>query len=56
MLDRPFKIRRLGHFGFNTVHMAECKRFYVDLLGFKVSDVADMASRLSDEQKSQVRT
>ena len=54
MLDRPFKIRRLGHFGFNTVHMAECKRFYVDLLGFKISDVADMATRLSDEQKSQV--
>jgi catechol 2,3-dioxygenase-like lactoylglutathione lyase family enzyme len=54
MLERPFKIRRLGHFGFNTVHMAECKRFYVDLLGFKISDVADMATRLSDEQKSQV--
>jgi catechol 2,3-dioxygenase-like lactoylglutathione lyase family enzyme len=52
MLDRPFKIRRLGHFGFNVVNMEACKRFYVDLLGFKVSDVADMASRLSDEQKS----
>ncbi len=52
MLDRPFKIRRLGHFGFNVVNMEACKHFYVDLLGFKVSDVADMASRLSDEQKA----
>ncbi len=52
MLDRPFKIRRLGHFGFNVVNMGDCKHFYVDLLGFKVSDVADMASRLSDEQKA----
>ena len=39
MLDRPFKIRRLGHFGFNVVNMTEARRFYVDLLGFKVSDV-----------------
>ena len=52
MLDRPFKIRRLGHFGFNVVNMEACRHFYVDLLGFKVSDVADMASRLSDEQKT----
>ena len=52
LLDRPFKIRRLGHFGFNVVNMEACRHFYVDLLGFKVSDVADMASRLSDEQKA----
>jgi catechol 2,3-dioxygenase-like lactoylglutathione lyase family enzyme len=54
LLDRPFKIRRLGHFGFNVVNMAAARHFYVDLLGFKVSDVADMASRLSDEQKSKL--
>jgi catechol 2,3-dioxygenase-like lactoylglutathione lyase family enzyme len=41
MLDRPFKIRRLGHFGFNGVNMEECWRFYVDLLGFKVSQPTD---------------
>jgi catechol 2,3-dioxygenase-like lactoylglutathione lyase family enzyme len=52
MLDRPFKIRRLGHFGFNVVNMEACKRFYVDLLGFRVSDVADMSVRLSEEQKA----
>ena len=27
MLDRPFKIRRLGHFGFNTDRMEESVRF-----------------------------
>jgi catechol-2,3-dioxygenase len=36
LLDRPFKIRRLGHFGFNGTNMEDCWRFYVDLLGFKV--------------------
>jgi catechol 2,3-dioxygenase-like lactoylglutathione lyase family enzyme len=41
MLDRPFKIRRLGHFGFNGTNMEECWRFYVDLLGLKVSQPTD---------------
>ncbi|MEA2641432.1 MAG: hypothetical protein QOF51_2826, partial [Chloroflexota bacterium] len=34
MLDRPFKIRRLGHFGFNVLDMPAARHFYVDLLGF----------------------
>ena len=56
LLDRPFKIRRLGHFGFNVVNMDEARRFYVDLLGFKISDVADgFASRLTDEQRAQIK-
>ena len=51
LLDRPFKIRRLGHFGFNVTKMDECVHFYIDLLGFRISDVADMfASRLTQEQ------
>ena len=37
-MPRPFKIRRLGHFGFNVYDMEEGLRFYKDLLGFKVSD------------------
>lgn len=52
LLDRPFKIRRLGHFGFN-VHdavMEECRHFYVDLLGFRISDEASFARRLPPEQ------
>ncbi len=56
LLDRPFKIRRLGHFGFNVVNMDEARHFYIDLLGFKVSDVADFGDcRLNDEQKAQIK-
>ena len=43
MLDRPFKIRRLGHFGFNVDRMEECREFYGDLLGFTQSDKADFS-------------
>ncbi len=52
LLDRPFKIRRLGHFGFNVADaaMEACRRFYVDLLGFRISDEANFASRLPAEQ------
>jgi catechol 2,3-dioxygenase-like lactoylglutathione lyase family enzyme len=45
LLDRPFKIRRLGHFGFNLTNMDEGIRFYTDLLGFRVSDVMDYSKR-----------
>ncbi len=41
MLDRPFKIRRLGHFGFNGTKTPECWHFYIDLLGLKVSQPTD---------------
>jgi catechol-2,3-dioxygenase len=39
-LDRPFKIRRLGHFGFNAVNLEASRRFYFDLLGFFVTEPA----------------
>ncbi|MGH7110649.1 MAG: VOC family protein [Stellaceae bacterium] len=42
-LPRPFKIRRLGHFGFNVTKLAEGRAFYGDLLGFKASDTLDFA-------------
>ncbi|HYJ16190.1 MAG TPA: VOC family protein [Candidatus Limnocylindria bacterium] len=45
VLERPFKIRRLGHFGFNLANMEAGRHFYVDLLGFKVSDVMDYSLR-----------
>jgi catechol 2,3-dioxygenase-like lactoylglutathione lyase family enzyme len=41
LLPRPFKIRRLGHFGFNALKMDEGKAFYAELLGFKASDTLD---------------
>ena len=45
LLNQPFKIRRLGHFGFNLSNMEDGVRFYVDLLGFRVSDVMDYSKR-----------
>src|SRR5580704_17690038 len=43
LLERPFKIRRLGHFGFNIQKLEEAREFYGDLLGFTVSDKADFS-------------
>src|SRR3989449_893021 len=45
LLDQPFKIRRLGHFGFNLVDMDAGVRFYSELLGFRISDVIDYSRR-----------
>ena len=42
-LPRPFKIRRLGHFGFNVEKLPEGREFYGDLLGFKASDTLDFS-------------
>ncbi len=49
--DRPFRIRRLGHFGFNVQDVAACTKFYTDLLGFQVSDPIDFASRIKDDKR-----
>jgi catechol 2,3-dioxygenase-like lactoylglutathione lyase family enzyme len=46
--DQPFKIRRLGHFGFNLSHMEAGFHFYIELLGFRVSDVIDFSRRAKD--------
>lgn len=48
MLDRPFKIRRLGHFGFYANDMEASLRFYRDLLGFQITDSLDFAPRAQD--------
>ena len=45
LLNQPFKIRRLGHFGFNLVNMEEGVRFYIDWLGFRLSDTMDYSKR-----------
>jgi catechol 2,3-dioxygenase-like lactoylglutathione lyase family enzyme len=44
LLDRPFKIRRLGHFGYNVENVADCLHFYCELLGFRISDPEDLAA------------
>ena len=41
LLNRPFKVRRLGHFGFNGENMEANRRFYIDLLGFRISEEVD---------------
>jgi catechol 2,3-dioxygenase-like lactoylglutathione lyase family enzyme len=41
LLERPFKIRRLGHFGYNCYKMDEAITFYNDLLGFRMTDKID---------------
>ncbi|MEC4679116.1 MAG: VOC family protein, partial [Nitrospirota bacterium] len=50
LLDRPFKIHRLGHFGFNITRMEEAVPFYTDLLGFRISDTNNTARRATPEQ------
>jgi catechol 2,3-dioxygenase-like lactoylglutathione lyase family enzyme len=52
LLDRPFKIRRLGHFGFNVDHVDEAFHFYTDLLGFMVSDESSIGQRLPPEVRA----
>jgi catechol 2,3-dioxygenase-like lactoylglutathione lyase family enzyme len=54
LLDRPFRIRRLGHFGVNVDRMADARHFYCDLLGFIVSDELDFGSRLTPEQRARI--
>ncbi len=43
VLPRPFKVRRLGHFGFNALKVWESLAFYNALLGFKISDELDFS-------------
>lgn len=42
-LKQPFKIRRLGHFGFNCHNIERCVKFYRDVMGFRVSDPFDLS-------------
>jgi len=46
-LPRPFKIRRFGHFGYNMTHLTEGIEFYVDDLGFRVTDQTSLFDELS---------
>jgi catechol 2,3-dioxygenase-like lactoylglutathione lyase family enzyme len=45
LLERPFKIRRLGHFGLNALKMEECLTFYTEDLGYRISDRLDFSTR-----------
>jgi catechol 2,3-dioxygenase-like lactoylglutathione lyase family enzyme len=49
-LDRPFRVRRLGHIGLNCTLIDECLHVYRDLLGFRVSDRIDFSERSNDPE------
>jgi catechol 2,3-dioxygenase-like lactoylglutathione lyase family enzyme len=51
LLPQPFKIRRLGHFGFNLAEMERGRHFYVELLGFRISDVIDYSRRAKSAEQ-----
>ena len=48
-LQRPFRIRRLGHFGVNVADPEVTRGFYERLLGFRVSDKLDLTARFKPE-------
>ncbi|MGY9005545.1 MAG: VOC family protein [Alphaproteobacteria bacterium] len=48
-LARPFRISRLGHFGFNSDDVETAVKFYTQLLGFDITDILDAGHRLTDE-------
>ena len=50
-MPRPFRIRRLGHFGINVSEPDRSKEFYTRLLGFRVSDPLDFGARLPEEKR-----
>src|ERR1700694_56380 len=45
LLDQPFRLRRLGHFGVFSKNFEAAKRLYLDLLGFQVADPVDLGPR-----------
>jgi catechol 2,3-dioxygenase-like lactoylglutathione lyase family enzyme len=52
-LPRPFKIRRLGHFGYNCSDTDRMLEFYVDGLGLIISDQsATMPARLPEADQA----
>ena len=51
---RPFRIRRLGHFGVNVADPERSRDFYCRLLGFRVSDPLDFAHRLPEDKRAHV--
>ena len=51
LLERPFRIQRLGHFGFNVDDVDACLSFYSGLLGLRITDVLDLGPRFDDPVK-----
>jgi catechol 2,3-dioxygenase-like lactoylglutathione lyase family enzyme len=49
---RPFRIRRLGHFGLNVMDPEASRDFYCRLLGFRISDPLDFSHRLPEAERA----
>src|SRR6201996_1574377 len=55
LLPRPFKIRRVGHFGYNCLDIDQMLAFYVDGLGLIISDQSErMPSRLPADERAKL--
>lgn len=52
LLDRPFRIRRLGHFQYFARNLAKCVDFYTRILGFQITDALDLSVRLPDPSRA----
>ncbi|MBN9082688.1 MAG: hypothetical protein BGP04_00690 [Rhizobiales bacterium 62-17] len=51
LLERPYAIRRLGHFGLDVDDIDRCVDFYTRMFGLKISDPIDFGARLPVEQQ-----
>src|SRR3989441_13239642 len=56
IMRRPFRIRRLGHFGVNVADPEKSKDFYCRLLGFRISDPLDFCPRLPEDKRGKTGT
>ena len=45
-LERPFRVVRLGHFGFNVTDQETALRFYSDLLGLPMTDTRNFGEMM----------
>jgi catechol 2,3-dioxygenase-like lactoylglutathione lyase family enzyme len=51
LLDRPFRIRRLGHFGLDVHDIEAGVKFYTEMFGLKIADPIDFGARLPAEEQ-----
>lgn len=52
-MERPFRIRRLGHFGLDMENIEAARDFYTQNFGFRIADPLDLAHRLPPEEQGQ---
>jgi catechol-2,3-dioxygenase len=45
-MERPFQIRRLGHFGLDMENIEAARDFYMQNFGFRIADPLDLGHRL----------